>query len=170
MKIGIWIIGIIISFVSTGSFAEEFPANKTLVCKEKNHGLIRGYESPHDKDEIAKEINILLCDGTSINPSKPQEQGGISNPQISGDQKSIGWIIETYCCSSGLNPSFVNIYQEGKIYSIAPKFGISLDWSFSKMKDRILIKAGFAHGSEESSYDEYDIKTGKIIKHIKDEK
>ncbi|MEQ1790031.1 MAG: hypothetical protein ABL857_06260, partial [Rickettsiales bacterium] len=83
----------------------------------------------------------------------------------------IGWSIENYtsCCSYVLT-TYLKLYKAGKFYTVAPVSGVVWKWNFLPKIDLISIEYGFPHGMEKPNIGEYNIKTGKEIKHIQDGK
>ena len=138
-----------------------------LYCPSESHDLIKGYKIGNAENEITS----FLCDGTIVKPKKPEEQVMVSVPLISKDQKYIGWDIhENNCCTSYPVPTSVGFYSRGKTYIVNAGGQMVSNWHYSPQKGRVIIETETVHGMSEPNIDEYDIKTGKKIRHIKDGK
>lgn len=161
-----WFVFLFVILSGNAVFAADDLHEKILACTSKSHDLIKGYKL----DDNEEEISVFLCDGTVVNPDKAEGQVAISSPQISKDRKTIGWAVNVLnCCTSYPVPTFLNIYQNDSIYIVNANGQMVWNWRFSK-KGKVIIEEGTVHGMNEPNINEYDIETGKRLKHIKDGK
>lgn len=152
--------------ITNFAFADE-SETKMLSCPNKSRDLIKGYKI----GDAESDITIFLCNGTSVKPKKLEKQEIVSVPLVSKDQKYIGWyILENNCCTSYPIPTAIGFYNNGKTYIVNGGGQTVSNWHYSAKKDSVIIETETVHGMNEPNIDEYNIKTGKKLKHIKDGK
>ncbi len=182
--INVFVFLLVVLFGNVASAGVNLPLEKNMKCQNKSHDYIKGYKIDEVKDKTTAFpngmtatdygeaiISIFLCDNAIVKPDRI-DMSSIRLPRISKDKKTIGWV------TSVLYPEDdkLNLYKDGEIYIIkpdkpdnynSPAFGIIGDWSFSG-NNNVIIEIGYLDSNEKYNIDEYNIKTGKKIRHIQD--
>jgi hypothetical protein len=109
--------------------------------------------------------HIILSDGKEVQPTTQKDQVDCSDPFISEDNRTAGWLVEDdYCCASYPIALGLMVYRPGK-----PLRGFQGDgrtifiWHFVAGGKQVAFYQDFLHGNSWAHYELRDIETGHLL-------
>ena len=122
------------------------------------------YESV--KIDAAGLLEILTTDGRTIRPRKSRDQTKFSDPLISPDKKTVGWLVDypNPCCTSYPIPLGLVMYSGGKQRGVPVKMlEMVSGWRVLSGGDQVGLRQETVHGGLGVHYELYDVRMGKLI-------
>lgn len=91
-------------------------------------------------------------------------QATFSDPQISEDRKTVGWLALYYgCCQSYPIPLQLVIFTNGKVVRAFEGIPPIWAWTFESGSTRVAFVQRPMHGPSVDHYELRDVKTGALI-------
>lgn len=108
-------------------------------------------------------IHIVDDSGKDTIPPKEKDQVASSDPKISADQQTAGWLVDyENCCTSYPIPLTLVLYRNGKVVQRIAPGQMIYDWHFWK-NDEVAVSDGPTHNPSGPQNYLYDVRTGKLI-------
>jgi hypothetical protein len=109
-------------------------------------------------------VRIVESTGRIVAPPAIKDQQSCSDPKISPNKRTAGWLANFPNGSTSYDiPLVLVLYRNGKIVqTIAPGQMIH-DWNFWK-EEQVALSDGPTHGDFGPQFHLYDITTGRLLK------
>jgi hypothetical protein len=110
-------------------------------------------------------LYIIQLDGKNVQQPKEKDQVRYSSPLISGDQQTVGWLVDSdFCCTSYPISLMLVVYRQGKPLRRFTGDGRAIfDWKFVDRGRRVAFYQDFLHGTPGQHYELRDVETGRLI-------
>jgi hypothetical protein len=107
--------------------------------------------------------HVVDADGKDLTLPKEKDQVEISEPKLSPDKQTAGWLVhQDNCCTSYRIPTRLAIYRAGKERILGDGLMI-YDWCFVAGGVRIAMSTGTVHGMESRHLLLYDTRSGRQL-------
>lgn len=123
-------------------------------------------DCPHANDDCRDaKAHIFMADGTEVTPPLEKKQVGASQPQVSFDNRSGGWLVDfDNCCTSYPLSLPLVIYRPGKpLLTFSGDKRAIFDWHFFEGKKRFAMCQEFPHGNLMPHYELHDVDSGRLL-------
>jgi len=109
-------------------------------------------------------VHLVDGSGKDIIPPKEKDQVACSDPKISADKLTAGWLVDyENCCTSYPISLTLVLYRNGKVVQRLAPGQMIYDWHFWK-NDEVAVSDGPTHNPSGPHLFLYDIRTGKLLK------
>ncbi|HEX2225202.1 MAG TPA: hypothetical protein VHN15_13460 [Thermoanaerobaculia bacterium] len=110
------------------------------------------------------QLTILTEDGRSIVTAKDHEQVAFSNPQVSPDGSSVGWLAEyPFCCTSYPIPLKLVIYSKDATRTFTGSGLPIWDWQFRADGKQVAFRQETVHGGAGVHYEWRDVVSDRLL-------
>jgi hypothetical protein len=119
-----------------------------------------GHVVTHD----AGVVHVVDGSGKGTIPPKEKDQIGCSDPKVSADKQTAGWLVDyENCCTSYSISLTLVLYRSGKVVQRIAPGQMIYDWHFWK-NNEVAVSYGPTHNPSGPQIRLYDIRTGKLLK------
>jgi hypothetical protein len=114
------------------------------------------------KDQLA---HVVDSSGKDVAVPKEKEQVDVSEPKLSPDKRTAGWLVhQDNCCTSYSIPTGLAVYRDGKVRQLLGDGLMIYDWCFVGQGEQIAMATGTVHGQTDQHLLLYETSTGKQLK------
>src|SRR5271167_3479994 len=107
-------------------------------------------------------VHVVDGSGKDIVPPKEKDQIACSDPKISADKQTAGWLVDyENCCTSYPIPLTLVLYRNGRVVQRIAPGQMIYAWHFWK-NDEVAVSDGPTHNPSGPQIRLYDIRTGKL--------
>jgi hypothetical protein len=143
-------------------------ANADSSARVSNAAIVAIYiDCPNASDTYCRDAraHIFLADGTNVMPPLEKGQVGASQPQVSFDNRSAGWLVDfDNCCTSYPLSLPLVIYRPGKPQlTFRGDARAIFDWHFFDGGKRFAMCQEFPHGNLMPHYELHEVDSGRLL-------
>jgi hypothetical protein len=111
-------------------------------------------------------VHVVEDGGTDRAQSKEKDQVSCSQPKISDDKRTAGWLVDfPNCCTSYPISLQLLLYQPGKLVQHLGDGMLIADWHFLDGGKQVAFSTNTVHGDMAPHYELHDVDSGRLLSH-----